>query len=208
MLSQHIQKKRFSSNNSFASLQSLFSSQIIIEGPNLSLLPLNNTYFPELTKILNHENLWTFNPRFKCKSEPEVNTYLNHAMVQKQKEERYPFVILHRENQRLIGTTSFYNISTSNKTLSLGYTIIAPEYQRTGVNKESKRLMLDWCFKLKDFERLDFHVDQLNEKSVNSLKKFGAKQEGVLRSNVLVLGGSRRDTVVLSILRSEWNDRV
>jgi len=207
MHSRFIVKKSFSSN-SFPSLQSLFNSQIELEGANLSLIPLDQSHFEELTKILNHENLFTYNPRFQCKSESEVKTYLTSTMGQKQKQERYPFAIYHKEKRRLTGTTSLYNISTTNKTVSLGYTIITPEFQRSGVNKESKTLLLDWCLKEKDFERLDFHVDALNEKSINSLKKFGANEEGVLRSNVLVVGGRRRDTAVLSILRNEWNNRI
>ncbi len=200
-----IVKKHFSK---YSSLQNLFHSRINLESKNLSLIPLETSHNQELLKILNFHDLWTYNPRFNCKTESDIEEYLNFSLFQKQNEERYPFIIYSKEKEKLAGTTSFYNISLKNKTLSLGYTIITPEFQKTGLNKESKKLMLDWCFREMDFVRLDFHIDKLNEKSFNSLKKFGAIEEGILRSNIITKSGRRRDTVVLSILRDEWNNKI
>lgn len=193
----------------FSKSQNIFQHSIELECKlsQITLKPLSENHFNELSSSLNFPDLWTFNPRFMCKNLDDIKAYLKHALLQKEKKERYPFIIFNTKENRIIGTTSLYNISTSNKTVSLGYTIIPPEFQRTGVNRASKTLLLDWCFKQMDFERLDFHVDKLNEKSINSLKKFGAIQEGILRSNILLVNGRRRDTMILSILKDEWLNR-
>jgi len=192
---------------SLKTTNNFFDLSIKLDSANLSMIPLEKNHFSELSKILNFPELWTYNPRFNCKCENDVLEYLKFSLIQKEKKERYPLVIFNKEKAKIAGTSSYYNISPSNKTVSLGYSIITPEFQRTGLNRESKNMMLNWCFKEMDFERLDFHVDALNEKSITSLKKLGAIQEGILRSNILVTSGRRRDTAVLSILRNEWNQK-
>ena len=142
-----------------------------------------------------------------CKDEKDIKSYLDKSLLQKEKQERFPLLIYKKENKQLAGTTSFYNISFSNKTICIGYTIISPHFQRTGINQECKKMMLDWCFGEMEFERVEFRVDKKNEKSVLSLKRLGAVEEGTLRSEVLTVGGGRRDTVILSILKNEWKSK-
>jgi RimJ/RimL family protein N-acetyltransferase len=173
----------------------------------IKILPLEEKHFDELSNTINSESLWTYNPKFYCKNKEDVMDYLNKTLLQKNKEERLPFIIHDINLNKIIGTTSFYNISKPNKNTSIGYTVIGVEYLRKGYSYHSKNLMLNWCFYDMDFERVDFHIDNRNKTSILSVKKMGAIEEGVLRSNVELWNGKRRDTAVLSILREEWRNK-
>lgn len=168
---------------------------------------MKTDHIPNLIPLLNNTNLWTYNPRFNCKDETDIKSYLDKSLHQKEKQERFPLLIYKKANNQLAGTTSFYNISNTNRTICIGYTIISPPFQRTGINQECKQGMLDWCFGQMEFERVEFRVDKNNEKSVLALKRLGAVEEGVLRSEILTVSGRRRDTVILSILKNEWKSR-
>ena len=79
-------------------------------------------------------------------------------------------------------------------------------FQRTGLNKAVKSLLLQFTFDTLAFERIEFRTDAENKKSIAALKSIGAKEEGILRSNTFKPDGTRRDSFVLSILRAEWNN--
>jgi RimJ/RimL family protein N-acetyltransferase len=58
-------------------------------------------------------------------------------------------------------------------------------------------------------KRLEFRADNKNVRSIAAMKSIGCKEEGILRSHMPCFGGSvRRDTIILSILSSEWFDGV
>jgi len=188
----------------YSTINSFFASSINLDNIYVSISPMQSKHFEELTKILNHKDLWTYNPNYLCTTEADIHAYLDNALQHKNEKKRYPLVIYDKQQNQLAGITAFYDISLEHSRLSLGYTIISPQFRRTHVNRQSKIILIDWVFKTMNFQRLEFKVDIKNEASVSSLKKFGAVQEGILRSNQVVVGGRRRDTVVLSILKDEW----
>ena len=198
-------KKNFC-NNSLKNL-SIFKKNITLENDKIKILPLEEKHFDELSNTINSESLWTYNLKFYCKNKEDVLNYLNKTLLQKDKEERLPFIIYDINLNKIIGTTSFYNISIPNKNTSIGYTVIGLDHLRKGYSYHSKNLMLNWCFNEMDFERVDFNIDNRNKTSILSVKKMGAIEEGVLRSNFELWNGKRRDTAVLSILREEWRNK-
>ncbi len=173
---------------------------------NMIIQPLDRTHVEELTECLNYKNLWTYNPSFIYENKQTVIDYLNKSLQHRESKKRYPFVIstLVNDTYSIAGTTSFYNYSNEHSSIAIGYTIISPSFQGKGINQEAKKLLINWCFKEFNIERIEFFVDALNEKSVKSLVKFGAVKEGILRSNLKLASNRRRDTVVLSILKNEY----
>jgi RimJ/RimL family protein N-acetyltransferase len=49
-------------------------------------------------------------------------------------------------------------------------------------------------------------TDSLNLRSQAAIKRLGALQEGVLRKHMVLKDGYVRDSVVFSIIHSEWVD--
>ena len=104
----------------------------------------------------------------------------------------------------IIGSTSYLNIDGPNRRLEIGATWYVAQARRTGVNTEAKLLLLTHAFEVLDCVAVEFRTHFFNTASRTAIERLGAKQDGVLRSHQLLADGSRRDTVVFSILDIEW----
>ena len=104
----------------------------------------------------------------------------------------------------VIGSTSYLNIDGPNRRLEIGATWYASMARRTGVNTEAKLLLLTHAFEVLDCVAVEFRTHFFNSTSRAAIERLGAKLDGVLRSHQLLPDGSRRDTVVYSILDIEW----
>ena len=91
--------------------------------------------------------------------------------------------------------------------MSLGYTWYGTEFQRTGLNRNCKYLLLYYAFDMLGVDRVEFRADLRNVKSIQAMKQICCTQEGILRSNCSASDG-RRDSIVLSILKPEWDQKV
>jgi N-acetyltransferase len=105
---------------------------------------------------------------------------------------------------RLIGSSSYLNVDPPNRRLEIGSTWFSESVRRTGVNTEAKLLMLGHAFDQLDCVAVEFRTHFFNATSRRAIERLGAKLDGVLRSQQLLPDGSRRDTVVYSILDVEW----
>ncbi|HMO36293.1 MAG TPA: GNAT family protein [Gemmatales bacterium] len=115
-----------------------------------------------------------------------------------------PWVVILQSTGQLIGSTSFLNISLRDQRLEIGSTWYQKKYHGTAVNPACKGLLLQLAFETLGFYRVEFCVDALNHHSRRAVTKLGATQEGMLRSHRITQTGRRRDTVLFSLLRSEW----
>ncbi|CAN7605366.1 GNAT family N-acetyltransferase [Mycolicibacterium frederiksbergense] len=104
----------------------------------------------------------------------------------------------------VIGSTSYLNIDGPNRRLEIGATWYAAPARRTGVNTEAKLLLLTHAFEVLGCVAVEFRTHFFNATSRAAIERLGAKLDGVLRSHQLLADGSRRDTVVYSILDIEW----
>ncbi len=115
-----------------------------------------------------------------------------------------PFIIFDKSTQSYAGTTRYGNISHVNKRLEIGWTWIGKAFQRTGLNRHNKLLMLSYAFDQLAYERVELKADGQNVQSRRAMEGIGAQYEGTLRSHTVMSDGRRRDTVYYSILKSEW----
>lgn len=109
-----------------------------------------------------------------------------------------------RSTGEFVGTTSFYEITPQTLAVAIGHTWLGRRYWRTGVNTESKLLMLTRAFEGLGAERVVWHTDIRNLRSQRAIERLGAQREGVLRHHRIRLDGSWRDTVQYSVLAEEW----
>lgn len=105
--------------------------------------------------------------------------------------------------ERLVGMSSYMGIDLDRMVLEIGSTYYAPVERGTGFNAIVKDLMLDRAFAC-GFRRIEFRVDARNGRSQAAMAKLGAVREGVLREDRITWTGHVRDTVLFSILASEW----
>jgi RimJ/RimL family protein N-acetyltransferase len=104
----------------------------------------------------------------------------------------------------LVGSSSYLNVDGGNRRLEIGHTWYTAAARRTGVNTETKLLMLGHAFDELTCIAVEFRTHFFNFASRKAIEALGAKLDGVLRSHQLLPDGSRRDTVVYSILDVEW----
>lgn len=109
------------------------------------------------------------------------------------------------EARDIIGLTSYYAIDLAVPRLAIGATWNAASAHGTGTNPDSKKLLLEYAFETLGCEVVEFHTHWMNEQSRAAIARLGAKQDGVLRAHRRLADGSLRDTMVFSILASEWS---
>ena len=110
--------------------------------------------------------------------------------------------VVEREG-RVVGTTSFLEVSPRDARLEIGWTVYAPEVWATEVNPVCKYLLMDWAFG-SGFGRVQLKTDIRNARSQRAIARLGARYEGVLRRYQRRQDGSVRDTVLFSVTVEEW----
>lgn len=101
-------------------------------------------------------------------------------------------------DNKIIGSTRFYEIYPEHNRLAIGYTWYIPELWGSLANAECKLLLLWYAFLSLQMTRVEFFVDSRNERSRAAVKKLGAKEEGIMRKHILLEDGFTRDTVIYS----------
>ena len=133
----------------------------------------------------------------------DVDAYVEAVLDTQTQGRILPFVI-RDSSGAVVGSTRFYGLDPAVPKLSIGYTWYAPRVQRTGVNTESKLLLLSHAFETLGCISVVFETSWFNHRSRAAIARLGAKQDGVLRNHTRHPDGTPRDTVVFSILDSEW----
>lgn len=177
--------------------------KIELEGEKVKLIPLENSHKDEILKAASDGKLWEL-WFTSVPSSKSIDNYIAHAVKQRQKGIEYPFVVIDKKSGELIGSTRYYNIQPEHRRLEIGYTWYAKNHQRTGVNTESKLLLLQYAFEDLNCIAVQFMTNWHNLRSREAIKRLGAKQDGILRNHRLNADGSYRDTVVFSITDQEW----
>ena len=136
--------------------------------------------------------------------EPDgVERYIQAALDVQAAGRVLPFAVRSASGE-VVGTTRFYALDPEVPNLCIGYTWYAKHAQRTGLNTEAKRLLLGYAFEALGCIAVSFETSWFNSASRAAIARLGAKQDGVLRNNKRHSDGSPRDTVVFSIIESEW----
>lgn len=117
---------------------------------------------------------------------------------------RVPFVQRCAQTGEVIGTTSYYDMDADQRHLAIGSTMVARSRWRTGVNTEAKLLLLTHAFEELGAVRVEWHTDNLNERSQRAIERLGAHRDGVLRRHRQRPDGTWRDSVTYSMTDLEW----
>jgi RimJ/RimL family protein N-acetyltransferase len=178
--------------------------EIQIQGDLVKLEILSTEHIEDLTEAVKDGALW--NLWYTSIPEPQnVKNYIETAISEFQNNKSFPFVIIRKYDNKVIGTTRFMNADSRNKRLEIGTTWYAKSTQRTGSNTECKYLLLKYAFENLECIAVEFRTHIHNTQSRNAIARLGAKQDGIIRNHTIDKTGCLRDTVVFSILNSEWN---
>ncbi len=183
--------------------EELFTGNFEFENKKVTLRPLLQTDTEEYRQIVFDENIWTYFA-IAINSEENLGNFINSALQDRANKSRVTFTSIDKQTGKITGSTSFGNFSFRDKRVEIGWTWVAPHFQKTGVNRSNKFLLLQYAFEGLGMERVEFKTDVLNVKARKGLKGICATEEGILRSHTLMQFGRRRDTIYYSILKDEW----
>lgn len=164
------------------------------------LKPLRLTHANDLAEACQDGELWKINET--SVPEPDkVITYINtaHSMS-----DRQAFVVIDELTGKAIGSTSFHDILPLVKRLEIGYTWYAKSYWQTHVNTTCKLMLLTYIFETLEYETVGWRTDINNRRSQAAIERVGAKKDGVIRGNRVCRDGIISDTVMYSLVKSEW----
>lgn len=146
---------------------------------------------------------------FRWFTHPVPNEAAMRAWVEKAVDEQtrgtaVAFVTINQKTGSVAGSTRFFSIDRENRNLEIGYTWLAPRFQRTALNTEAKYLMLRHAFEEWHCVRVQLKTDVNNAASRAAIARLGAEQEGIMRSHLVRHDGTLRDSVYFGILATEW----
>lgn len=167
----------------------------------LSLLDLSN--YKHLSEIAAEQDLLKYSPS-NVASPQALTNYVQIAVDGYYNKTTIPFIVFDKRKNAYAGSTRFGLINWHNKVMHIGWTWLGVEFRGSGLNKNMKFLMLTYAFETLEFEKVEFRIDERNSRSRKAVEKSGATLEGVLRKDVLMLDGFRRNTCCYGILKEEW----
>ena len=182
----------------------IFEDQPVLEDDRVLLRALREDDVEGLLPYsLNEPDIWKYG-LLTAAGEDNLRNYISGAITNLKEKKEYPFIVFDKKANRYAGSTRFYDIQQTYLTTQLGFTWYGGAFQRTGLNRHCKLLLLTYVFEKWGLERCEFRAHAANNTSITAMKAIGCVFEGTLRSHMPVVGGGRRDSVVLSIIREEW----
>lgn len=176
---------------------------ITLERDIVRLIPLDLSHRQAMLDAASDGKLWdlwfTTVP-----SENSIDHYIDEALVSQQHQKALPFAVVWRKENKIIGSTRYCNAEPAHRRLEIGYTWYAKSHQRSKVNAECKYLLLAHAFEQLKCIAVEFRTHFHNFNSRRAIEALGAKQDGVLRNHRIEAQQRIRDTVVYSILNTEW----
>ena len=173
-----------------------------LTGRSVQLEPLSAEHREPLRIAADDERIWKHT--IEIARGPAFDLWFDQAMSERHVGRRIPFAVRRLRDGRLIGSTSYLDVVHQHKRVEIGSTWYAHEFWGTAINPECKLLMLCHAFEVFGVNRVSLVTDRLNEHSQAAIAKLGAVREGLLRKHMMVHDGRIRDSVVFSILASEW----
>lgn len=176
---------------------------VILDGKYVRLEPLALAHHAGLCEVGLEPGIWRWMPQLITTPE-DMHAFIGAAMKAQAEGAALPFATVEKASGKPVGSTRFFNFDRAHRRTEIGWTWIAPPWQRTAVNTEAKYLMLRHAFEPWGCIRVEFKTDSLNERSRAAILRLGAKEEGTFRNHMIMPNGRIRHSVYYSITDAEW----
>ena len=180
-----------------------FIEPVTLRGDHATIEPLAREHAEGLRRAAADGELW----RLWYTSVPapeQTAAYIDAALAMRERDGAMPFTVRATPSGEIVGCTRYFHVDAASRRLEIGYTWYAQRVQRTALNTECKLLLLGHAFETLKCIAVEFRTHWFNHASREAILRLGAKQDGVLRNHQISSDGSYRDTVVFSIIESEW----
>lgn len=175
---------------------------VSLRGPHASLVPLSTDHCAALTKAAEDGALWKL-WYTSIPAPDKMQAEIERRLALQAAGSMLPFTAIDADGA-VAGMTTYMNVDAANRRVEIGSTWYAGRVQRTAVNTQCKLLLLTHAFEQLNCIAVEFRTHFFNHQSRRGIERLGAKQDGILRSHAIAPNGTLRDTVVYSIIASEW----
>ena len=177
---------------------------VTLTGQILSLEPLSLNHAVQLSEAAQSEEIWQ-HTLDKPRSVELMTAYIERALAEQSKGTMLPFAVRHLKDNRIIGSSRYWEITPWRRGLQIGFTWFDPRYWGTNVNTESKYLLLKHAFEDLGTVRVEMQTSTQNTRAHQAILRLGAVEEGILRARIVRPDGTRFDSIFFSILDNEWD---
>jgi RimJ/RimL family protein N-acetyltransferase len=182
----------------------LWNTPVALTGRIVRLEPMSATHIPGLTIAGRDATIWKYMVYGDLTQPENMATWVRDILARQTTGTDLCFTVTDLLTGRVAGATRYLEIRPPHRSLEIGGTWYAPEFQRTGVNTECKYLLLRYAFESMGCIRVQFKADARNKNSVSAIERLGAQREGLLRNQFILPDGKFRDSVYFSIIDKEW----
>ncbi|MEM7162455.1 MAG: GNAT family protein [Bacteroidota bacterium] len=183
-----------------------FSKEYALENDRVRLLPLRFEHVNALSDEFIDERIWIYFTD-KVKDKYSLIHYVKTALMERENEREYPFVIMDKRTSKIAGMTRIYEINKTLKTIKIGHTCLAFNYWGKGVNQFAKYLLFQFAFEHLNMLRIGFGIHGENERSKKAIINLGCQMEGVIRDYFESIHEKvRADLMLFGILLNEWQE--
>ncbi len=166
--------------------------------------PLGPEHEQGLIQAASEPGLFTWMPVDMASSREVLRDWLATTLESARAGREVPFAILDASTGKVIGSTRFLELRFEHLRAEIGWTWLAREAWSTGINVETKLILLRQAFERVGLRRVEFKTDARNERSRRALLALGAQFEGVMRKHMVVRGGGPRDSAYYSVIDDDW----
>ena len=178
---------------------------VVLEGGGIRLEPLTVDHHDALEAVAADGKLWEL--WFTSVPAPgETRAYIATALKGQQDGHLLPWAVRDLASGAIVGSTRYHDIVPAIDRVEIGWTWYAASRQRSNVNTTCKRLLLAHAFETLGCEVVGLRTDNFNFRSQRAIEGIGAKRDGVIRHHAARRDGTVRDSVMFSILATEWPD--
>ena len=176
-----------------------------LEGHGVRLEPLNASHTDALRAAASDGRLWEL--WFTAVPQPHtVDAYIQAAIDGQSAGQMLPWAVRELTQGRIVGSTRYHDIVAAIDRVEIGYTWYGRSWQRTHINTACKLLLFQHAFETLGCQVVALRTDNFNFASQRAIERLGAKKDGVIRHHQARRDGTVRDSVMYSVLLSEWQD--
>ncbi|WP_299082229.1 GNAT family protein [uncultured Paraglaciecola sp.] len=177
---------------------------VILQDEYVALKPMEMCHTDGLFAAGNDLSIWQWTTANYCETLDITKKWVESCIKKFAKKQLQPFVIVDKTQDKIVGSTSYLNISLEHKAIEIGFTFLHPSVQRSFVNRRCKFLLLSHAFETLKLNRVAFQTHEKNQRSRAAILALGATFEGIHRHCRIQQNGSIRSSAVYSIIKPEW----
>ena len=175
--------------------------KVALDGRFVRLEPLEERHREPIRPAAQHPEIFTVTTSALG---PLYDPYIDNALKRSDGVHELAFAVRHKADNRYVGMTRYLNIEEAHKKLEIGSTWYEPSVWAGSVNPECKLLLMRHAFETLKFNRVEYKTDARNARSRAAILKLGATQEGILAKHMIMADGYVRDSVIFSIVDTDW----